>query len=384
LNEPSRADVQIWTVGTGGGHRSVALALAQALRSRAQGQVSVALDDPTAIEIGRTARRLASAYGPLIRTSPAAWGILFRGFSRRGMSSGLDRFLVRQLAPAMTKRMRLRSPQVVVTCHPLLGPPVQAATASVGGAPVKRVTMMTDLVGGHQGWLSPEPDAILTATGQASQWCRAHGVPERLIRETGLPIDELLAQGPAGPAERSELRHRLGLDPDRFCVLLGGGAEGVGHLKRLASWVGSSGLPLQVVVVCGNNLRLLGWLRKHPAPVPTLALEFQPSLTPWLRAADAYVGKPGPSTLVEAAAAGLALLVTEGLPGQEEHNDEVVVAAGAALQVRHRDELLGLLSRLCRPADPLLADLQRGAVTWSRPTAAGLAAEQILSFLQED
>jgi UDP-N-acetylglucosamine:LPS N-acetylglucosamine transferase len=87
---------------------------------------------------------------------------------------------------------------------------------------------------------------------------------------------------------------------------------------------------------------------------------------------------------VEAAAAGLALLVTEGLPGQEEHNDEVVVAAGAALQVRHRDELLGLLSRLCRPADPLLADLQRGAVTWSRPTAAGLAAEQILSFLQED
>jgi UDP-N-acetylglucosamine:LPS N-acetylglucosamine transferase len=384
LNEPSRADVQIWTVGTGGGHRSVALALAQALRASARGQVTVALDDPTEIAIGRTARRLFGAYGPLIRTSPAAWGMLFRGFSRPQAVAALDRFLIRQLAPAMTKRTRLRSPGVVVNCHPLLGNPVRAATAPVEGAHSKLVTMMTDLVGGHSGWLSTEPDAIFTATPQASKWCREHGVPDSLIRETGLPVDERLALGPAGPAERSELRRRLGLDPDRFCLLLGGGAEGVGHLRQLASWVGSSGLPLQLVVICGNNVRLLGWVRRHPTPVPTLALEFEPSLTPWLRAADAYLGKPGPSTLAEAAAAGLALLVTQGLPGQEEHNDEAVVSAGAAVQVRHRDALLGTLSRLCRPGDPLLGTLQRGAVAWSRPAAAALAAEEILRLLSED
>ena len=76
--------------------------------------------------------------------------------------------------------------------------------------------------------------------------------------------------------------------------------------------------------------------------------------------------------------------MTQGLPGQEEHNDEAVVSAGAAVQVRHRDELLGTLSRLCRPGDPLLGTLQRGAVAWSRPAAAGLAAEEILRLLSED
>ena len=383
LNEPGRADVQIWAAATGGGHLSVAQALATALAAGSEGRVSVALDDPTQNPIGRTARSLARAYGPLVRTSPALWGVLFRGFSSRGLSSGMDRFLLRQLGPAMADRTRLRSPQVIVNCHPLLGPAARSAAdaATVTGVAPALITVMTDLVGGHQGWLSPRPDAILTATREATDWCLHHGLPAHLIRETGLPIDPALAPEPALPGGRRELRERLGLDPETLCVLVGGGAEGVGSLKRLTRWLGASGLSLQVVVACGNNRRLLEWLRRHPPTVPTLALDFQASLTPWLRAADVYLGKAGPSTLAEAAAAGLALLVTEALPGQEENNGAALVAAGAARQVGGREDLLQTLARFCCPRDPLLAELQRGSQAWSRPGAANAAAEIVLSFL---
>jgi processive 1,2-diacylglycerol beta-glucosyltransferase len=383
LKQPARADVQIWTVGTGGGHVSVAQALAQALASRCEGRVSVALDDPTRDQIGRTSQALACAYGPLVRTSPALWGLLFRGFSHPSLSSRLDRFLLRQLVPAMAARTRLRSPRVVVNCHPLLGPAAHRAAAVATPESVPALlTLMTDLVGGHQGWLSPRPDAILTATAEATTWCRAHGLPAHLIWETGLPIDPALAPNAAVQQDRSGLRQRLGLDPDSLCVLVGGGAEGVGSLGRWARWIGASGLPLQVVVACGNNRRLLRSLRRHPPSMTTVALDFQPSLTPWLRAADVYLGKPGPSTLAEAAAAGLAILVCQALPGQEELNGPALIAAGAARQVHGRRDLLRTLSRFCRPGDPLLAELRRGALAWSRPEAAGRAADVVLRFLK--
>jgi processive 1,2-diacylglycerol beta-glucosyltransferase len=384
LNDPGRAEVQIWAAGTGGGHLSVAQALRTAIIARSAGQIGVALDDPTQVPIGRTARSLARAYGPLVRTSPTLWGLLFRSFSSRGLSSGMDRFLLRQLGPAMAERTRLRSPLAIVNCHPLLGPAARSAAdqAGVKGVSPALITVMTDLVGGHRGWLSPQPDAILTATREATLWCLQHGVPAHLIQETGLPIDPRLSDENPGPGGRPALRESLALDPKALGVLVGGGAEGVGSLRRLIGWLGASGLPLQVVVACGNNRRLLEWLRRHPQKVPTVALDFQTSLTAWLRAADVYLGKPGPSTLAEAAAAGLAILVTEALPGQEDHNAETLVAAGAALQVEGREEVLGTIARLCRPTDPLLGELKRGARTWARPEAANSAAEVILSFLE--
>jgi processive 1,2-diacylglycerol beta-glucosyltransferase len=382
LKETTHADVQIWAVGTGGGHVSVAQALAQALVSGCEGRVTVALDDPTQDQIGRTSRALARAYGPLVRTSPALWGLVFRGFSRPSVSSRLDRFLLRQLVPAMAVRTRLRSPRVVVNCHPLLGPAAhRAASVTAAGATPALVTVMTDLVGGHQGWLSPRPDAILTATEGATKWCLDHGVPGDLIRETGLPIDPALAWN-APRSDRKALRQSLGLDPDRVCVLVGGGAEGVGSLRQWAHWLGTSGLPLQVVVACGHNRRLLHWLQRQPATATTIPLDFQPSLTPWFQAADVYLGKAGPSTLAEAAAAGLAILVCQALPGQEELNGPALIAAGAGRRIRGRVDLLRTLSRFCQPDDPLLAELQRGALAWARPDAARRAADVVLSFLE--
>lgn len=384
LSDPHPAQVQIWAAGTGGGHVSVARALASALESQSDGRVTVALDDPTNDPIGRTARSLARAYGPLVRTSPALWGMLFRGFSLHQLNSGMDRFLLHQLGPAMAARTRLRAPRVIVNCHPLLGSAAQSASRSVvaAGRPPAMVTVLTDLVGGHRGWLSPRPDAMLTATAEATDWCLRHGLPASLIRETGLPIDPALAIEPPTSAERIDRRRSLGLDPNTLCVLVGGGAEGAGNLRRLIIAVGATALPLQVVVACGNNRRLLEWLRRHPLAVPTVALASQASLTPWFQAADIYLGKAGPSTLAEAAAAGMALLVTDSLPGQEEKNAAALVAARAGLHVHRHEELRPLLARLVQPADPLLDKLQRGARAWARPRAAMAAAEVVLSFLE--
>ncbi len=342
--------------------------------------VSVAIDDPLRLPIGGGARALARSYGTLVRTSPSLWGLVFRGFSRPAAVTAMHHYLWGQLGPAIDRRTRERGAAVVVVCHPLLGQTVSRAARSGDGNP-RLVTVMTDLVGGHPSWLAARPDALITATPEATRWSVERGLAPHLVWETGLPIDPDLAAGPLDLARRRDLRLALGLEERPPVILVGGGAEGAGPIGRLLRWVDRGRPQLQLVVACGHNRRLQQRLRRKPLSVPTLVLGYQRSLTPWIRAADVYLGKAGPSTLAEAAAAGLAILVAGELPGQESENGRALARHGAAVEVRGRRALLRLLARLCRPEDPLLPELRRGARAWSRPSAAWDAAGVVLSLL---
>ncbi len=369
------AAVQIWTAATGGGHGSAARALAGALAEAGGSRVTVEVEDATRLPIGRLADGLARAYGPLVRTSPRAWGLLFRAFNGRASTRAMDRFLLHELQGAMAARTRERDPRVVVSCHPLLTLAAARATAAQA-APARLVTLMTDLAGGHRAWLRPSPDLLLAATPEALRWCVASGLAPDQLRLTGLPVDPALG----APPRRSVLRQRLGLAPTLPCVLVAGGAEGTGHLARWVSWIARARLPLQVVVACGHNRRLAAGLRRSTLPALTV-LGYQETLTPWLLAADVYLGRAGPSSLAEAAAAGLAIVTTGSLPGQEATNERLLVRAGAAAVVRSREQLRETLEPLCRPGAAHLARLQAAASAWARPGAAQAAAQAVLELL---
>ncbi|MHB8314072.1 MAG: glycosyltransferase, partial [Candidatus Dormibacteria bacterium] len=196
----------------------------------------------------------------------------------------------------------------------------------------------------------------------------------------GLPIDPGIG-ALAGPATRRRLRRELGIDDQRLCVVVGGGAEGAGRLRPLLRAMLASQLPLHLLVLCGRNHSLLRWVRGRSWSIPLEAIPYTPDPARWLLAADVYVGKAGPSALAEAAAAGLAILVSDALPGQERSNLELLVAAGAGIAIAGPAQLLEVLGRLVAEGDPLLASLRSGAAAWARPDAAALAASQILARL---
>jgi UDP-N-acetylglucosamine:LPS N-acetylglucosamine transferase len=376
----ARADVQIWVVATGSGHRRVAEAVRAALLEQSRGELRVAIDDPLATGALPHARWLLLSYGPLVRTSPGLWGMLFRIFARPLARRSLEEFLLTGLGRSMERLSRQRQPRVVVSCHPLLGPGAMRAASAVA-RPAPLVTVVTDLTVVHPGWLSPASATFLTPSAVASEWCRSQGIANDQIFETGLPIDPRIGELAALPDARAARRRELGLDPDRLCVLVGGGGEGAGDLRPGLMALASSGLPLQLVVLCGRNKGLLGWIRTLPKGAPIFPLPFTDDASSWLLSADAYVGKAGPSTLAEAAAAGLAILVTDALPGQERANEALLVEAGAAVSIGDATELVWVVRRLCDPADPLLGSLQAGAKRWARPSAAQLAASKIASLL---
>ncbi len=380
MTEPAPAIVQFWVTSTGGGHRRVAEAVRDSLLSSGPAGLSVAIDDPLAYGALPHARLLLRGYGPLVRTSPGVWGFLFDTFARPWARTTLEAYLVSGLSGAMDRASRSRRPRVIVNCHPLLGPSASRVALRMDPRP-EFLTLITDMTVVHPGWLSPRDARFLVPSSVAYRWCLEQGVPEHQLVEVGLPVDPKLTAASSSRRDRAGERRKLGLDPGRPLVLLGGGGEGAGDLQQLVSALANSGLPVQLAVMCGRNTRLRRWVVGHPGLSSVVALPYLQDPSPWLLAADVYVGKAGPSALAEAAACGLAMVVTHALPGQESRNRSLLVESGVALGADGTVELLEVLARLCASDGSLLARMQQAARGWARPDAAFLAAREILSRL---
>ncbi len=340
----------------------------------------VAIDDPLQRGARPHAGLVLRGYGPVVRSAPGLWGLLFSTFARPAARGALESFLLSGLGQAMERTTAARRPRVVVNCHPLLGPAAARSALALRPAP-KLVTMITDLTVVHPGWLSPRDAHFMTPSAVATRWCLDQGIqPDRVV-EVGLPVDAGLLTGPQPGETRAGPRRDLGLAPGPPCLLLGGGGEGAGRLLPLVTALDGSGLEVQAVVLCGRNRRLLSSLRRRRWRIPLVALPYLEDPSPWLLASDIYIGKAGPSALAEAAASGLAMVVTDALPGQELANRQLLVESGAALSADSPGELVRLLGELCAGGGARLLEMQRRAVAWSRPGASALAAATVLKWL---
>src|SRR5690348_17363476 len=83
-----------------------------------------------------------------------------------------------------------------------------------------------------------------------------------------------------------------------------------------------SGLPIQLVLICGKNERLQRELRAQVREIPRLVEGFTTSVPYYMQLADFFIGKPGPGSIAEAMAMGLPVIVERNawtLP-QERYN----------------------------------------------------------------
>ncbi|GAB0492150.1 hypothetical protein MMPV_003410 [Pyropia vietnamensis] len=333
-------------------------------------------------------------------------------------------------------------PDVIVSVHPLaqsaavtalrMLAEAEAAGASGGGGLVPTppvpgllrplLTVVTDLGAAHPLWFTPAATRVYSPSAAVSDVAVAEGVPASRLRRYGLPVRQAfweLNGGAAGakqdpteggttpdPAEggskpdaasatiasdppsigdaagaKAALRCQLGLHPTAPAVLLVGGGDGVGGLRRvvpavvdrLAETLGPTGA--QVVVVCGRNERLRSSFARRtwaltPAavdssrPLPRAAAEgqqerchgspdaaavatvdsgsggggdaaggvivlgFVSNMADYMRAADMLITKAGPGTIAEALICRLPILLCAYLPGQETGNVTYVVDHG--------------------------------------------------------
>jgi 1,2-diacylglycerol 3-beta-galactosyltransferase len=172
----------------------------------------------------------------------------------------------------------------------------------------------------------------------------------------------------------------LGLDPNRFVVLVTAGAEGGRGMKAWTRAIISGAADVDVVAVCGRDEKLRTNLERLAARSSgrLIVTGFVENMADWLRSADVLVTKAGPGTIAEATSCGVPMLLAGHLAGQETGNTEIVVRAGAGRPIRGRRQLRAQIEDL--QSNPARLDRMRvAAVRLGRPAAAA----EIADFLAE-
>ena len=244
------------------------------------------------------------------------YNLLFGWFDSRWMMDTFSRLMYGPAHRRIDSTLQAFRPDVVVVIHPLLVRPI-CTYRQMTGATWPVVTVVTDLVSIHASWFTPNADQYLVPTQEAFHLAAAHGVEEAKILKTGFPVHPRFLRPLPG---KYELRHRLGLKPEQFTILLTSGGAG-GNIRQLAEAIESRCPDLQLLVVTGRNKAIKQAFDRRPVPaLNTHVFGFVDNMEELMTAADIIVGKAGPGTIMEAATLSRKLILTGAVGRQEEGN----------------------------------------------------------------
>lgn len=364
---------------TAGGHRSVAEALTEALARQAPAAQVIRTDllhDHTLFPINRA----GYSYPFLVQRARPLWRVVWwLGEDARRLACLM--WLCMPLVYPMGPYLRQQAPDLVISVHPLLNH-IPLRLLREGGNRAPFVTVVTDWVTVPLAWFCPQVDLCIVPSEAAALRAQAAGLPPERVRVIGMPVDARFR--PLENAEKRWLRRQLGLDAEQPTVLLVGGGAGVGPLEEIARAV-TAALAVerrgQLVIVCGRNERLRRRFAERRWESPTVICGFVSNMADWMRAADLILTKAGPSTIAEALAVGLPLVLFGFIPGQEEGNVPLVVKQGAGVYVEDPAEIARRVAEWLRPGHPALAAMAARARSLGRPEAADEAVAAILALL---
>ena len=316
---------------TGGGHRSAAAAVQQALDGAAPGRFeTVTCDALRGPDVFWLQRWWSGLYGPCIRLTPWLWWSFWRSSQSPRMLYLARHTLMGAVYGSVARAIQASQPALIVVFHPMTTDPAVRAR-NRGGVGAQVVTVITDLVTAHLSWRDAPVDRVVVPSAAVADSFARDGVPPERYVPLGLPVAAEFCRPPLNGAERADLKRQLGAR-GKFLVVLTGGAEGSGGLHRRATAILRHCEDVDVAVICGRNRSLrrrLGKLAARAGDGRLTVHGFIDNMADWLRCADVVVGKAGPGTIAEATCCGVPLVLTSYVRGQEKGNIKFVTDAGA-------------------------------------------------------
>lgn len=309
---------------TGGGHRSAAEAIIEAIQLELGDAVTTEMVDFLQENMPMPINRLPQWYPYMVKL-PQLWGASFRISDGRARAHAITT----TLWPAVSRFARgivNRHPSdMIVSVHPLA---TSFILKALGKNRPPFITVVTDMVTTHALWFDQRADLICVPTDVARFRAIEYGMEPEQVVTVGQPI---AARYCAPVGDKSELRKRLGWPVEQFTAVLVGGGEGMGPLAQTARAINESELDLSLVVVAGRNERLKHSLENYDWKIPAKIYGFTRELPDFMRAADVLITKAGPGTIAEALNAHLPIILYAKLPGQEDGNVTYVRETGTGV-----------------------------------------------------
>jgi processive 1,2-diacylglycerol beta-glucosyltransferase len=362
----------------GTGHISAANALAEAFQQHGRSVVVLdVLDYANPVlraalnqYFKQTTERAQSLYKLLYSQSDAA--DVEEAFSGNRLLTMLERPFMTQFEQVVTDL----KPDAVISVHPVPGH-VLAHNKQLGTLEPPLYVVVTDYMA-HSSWLVPGVERYFVPSDFTRRELLIRGVAPELIEVTGIPVNLAINE----PKEPSTVRQRHDLPTDRCVMTLFGGGLEVERVRLMVTQILESRTDGMLVVVAGRNERLEEALSDlSDGPHMRLRLYGRVDyVDDLIVASDLVISKAGGLTVSEVLARGTPMVIIDPVAGQEEWNADVVVGAGAGIQLRMPETVppaaLYLLSQPER-----LELMRRQARLIGRPRAALDVAGSIMGDL---
>lgn len=385
--EPSPV-IFVMHASVGSGHRSAALAVAEAFERLLQ-EGDSRIPANTRIEVldildyGRVpinGDKTASMFtGPTRPIYDITWRFTFTGRLLWGGGTSWARVMFKKL----TEHVEQSRPLAVVCTH------ITAANAVAGSRMLTKqkfpiVCVPTDYeIEGL--WPHKDTDMFCVATEAMAETLRPRRVPEKRMQITGIPVRGGLGEEFDTAAIRKEMR----LPQDKIIVLVMAGAhlpqpyvrfratmdETMAYLKGLSGmhFVFLPGrdeeyalrLERQRQAMAIDNMTVMGYVDNMPA---------------LMAASDLAICKSGGLTVTECLCSRLPMVLLGRSYGQEKANTRMLTSLGVGMHVTTARELLGALRHLHANPSSLQAMLTNGEIL-RRPNAAADIANIALSLI---
>jgi 1,2-diacylglycerol 3-beta-galactosyltransferase len=359
---------------TGGGHRSAARAIRQAIEAEAgPGAHHIEWVDVITHYAPFPFKYLPDSYPFIIGPFQPVWAWAFHTFNHRWASDTLSA-LVSPLVNGRIKRVLADfQPDLLVSVHPLV-------SLSFGRYPRAQrpplLSVVTDPITVHALWFNIGIDQVIVATDEGRACALRFGFEPERVTTIGMPVDAAFC---APTKTKAQARAALNWHPTLPAVLIMSGGEGVGPVAEITNAIAASRLPCQVAVVAGRNEKLKAQLQAQPWPIPVHVYGFVANVPDLMTAADVFVSKAGPGSITEALNLGLPILLFSRIGGQEEGNVDYVIKNQVGMWTPRPAQVVEALRQWFN--DPaLLAAAAARAQRIAHPEAARVIARHVLAL----
>jgi len=307
---------------TGGGHRSVAQAIAQVLEEKHSFECLL----PDFFKEGTKGpfRKFPHWYADITKRRNYFWGLLWYGTYPKAIFRFLN-WIVDLFSPKGLKDFfaSYYPFDCVVSCHALFNYfPLKALRES----PYKKrpfFIVVCDLVSLHTGWFCKSADFVFLPTKESESIFRKKGFDSQRIGVYGLPLKKEFAIR----LDKEKVQRQIGLFGKKVVLIIGGG-EGIGKIKEIADQF-IRNTEYQIIIIAGRNQELLNKLsQSYGRGKRVLLFGFVNNMPELLTVSDLCVTKAGPATIMEAVNKRVPIILMSYAYGQEAGNVHWVESKG--------------------------------------------------------
>jgi processive 1,2-diacylglycerol beta-glucosyltransferase len=339
---------------TGGGHRSAATAIENAINEILRTKSESARENYEVVIVD-----VVENSHPLHRVFVGIYNVLLR-YQQGWMKYYYN--MIESLKPDnsdfgywlasgyLQRLLNEIKPVVVVSIHPMANHYLAKALADANLP--NQPALILDVIDPNgqlwNGWACLSASTIIVANELARKRLLSLGIDTAKILIIGMPVDPIFLR----PAEtsREKFLTDLELSPEKVTICLTAGWAGGGNFIKIYSALKSVSKPIQMLVICGNNEKLFQKIEQISLEMPfkTIVKRELPSLSDAMNACDLLVTKAGGLTTFEAIARHLPMaidMLTEPMP-QESGTAEILIDAGLAQPINDPSDLVSMVEVL--------------------------------------